>query len=525
MSKENDPSQESWEEPAEDSEEAETRLRQRQRSSREAFDDPSAPQRQRPRQAGGSREAGRDKPGVYERRPGRRPGSNRANDPRQGYDAYGRPRQGTRAYRDAYEYTTEPHRERPRQARDFHERPDPYDEIDERYRQQHRISRHSREAAEARQRQRLRQPEYDYDEVNDASMRSQQRSRSFIDPEVEEFDRRASRPRPRPQSTQVPVRRQRRIWSTLLIGCLGGVITIVLIFAVIAFVFLRNAPITIGGIGKTTFSQQLPQQTLPITSSIKQLQVNNRVGNISITVDPTGTQGTLSGVMKVQASNSSDAAKEFRRIKVDVKAGSDPSILTVNATIPDTSGGLLASSSDSVDLSIILPNLVNNPTPPFKLNADISATGDISTQNFNGLLTLTNNTGSIAVKGGLLDEGSCLQTHIGNITFAGSLTTSATADTGLIPCTTNTTQNPHPWFSFKSGTGNVNVTLSAETTNLTLDASTNNGKINSGEFNLKIQQNSDGSASYYGPLTPGTSPAALLALTVSTGDINLHKAA
>ena len=28
-----------------------------------------------------------------------------------------------------------------------------------------------------------------------------------------------------------------------------------------------------------------------------------------------------------------------------------------------------------------------------------------------------------------------------------------------------------------------------------------------------------------GPLTPGTSPAALLALTVSTGNINLHKAA
>ena len=524
MSKENDPSQESWEEPAEDSDEAETRLHQRQRSSREAFDDASARQRPRPRQAGGSREAGRDRPGASDRRPGRRPGSNRTDDPRQGYDAYGRPKQGRRSHRDTYEYTTEPHRERPRQTRDFHERPDPYDEIDERYHQQHRMSRHAREAAEERQRQRLRQPEYYYDEVNDAYLHPQQSSRYFVDPEIEEFDRRTLRPRPRSQTTQLPVRRQRRVWSTLLIGCAGGVITIALILAIIAFVFLRNVPVHIGGIGKSTFSKQLPQQSLPITATVTQLQIHNRVGNISIMVDPSATRGTLTGVMKVQAGNSSDADKEFGRIKVDVTPNSDQSTLIVNATVPDSSGGLLADSSDSVDLTIILPSSVNT-IPPFKLSADIAAVGDIAVQNFNGLLTLTDNTGSIAVKGGLLDEGSCLQTHVGNTTFEGSLTTGAAANTGLIPCTTNTTQNAHPWFSFKSGTGNVNVTLSAVTTNLTLDASTNNGKINSGEFNLNIQQNSDGSSSYYGPLIPGTTPEALLALTVSTGDINLHKSA
>jgi hypothetical protein len=301
-------------------------------------------------------------------------------------------------------------------------------------------------------------------------------------------------------------------------------ITLALIVGVIAFVFLRNVPMNIGGIGKTSFTQPLPQQTLPITSSIKQLQVSNRIGNISITVDPNATRGTLTGVMKVQASNSSDAAKEFGRIKVNVTTSSDQSILTVNATVPDTSGGLLAGSSDSVDLMIVLPSSVNT-IPPLRLNADIAAVGDIAVQDFNGLLTLTDNTGNITVKGGLLDEGSCLQTHVGNTTFAGSMTIAANADTGLIPCTTNTTQNPHPWFAMKSGTGNVDVTLSAETTNVTLDASTNNGKINSGEFGLNVQQNSDGSVSYYGPLTPGTSPTALLALTVSTGNINLHKAA
>ncbi len=242
-------------------------------------------------------------------------------------------------------------------------------------------------------------------------------------------------------------------------------------------------------------------------------------------VDPSATQGTLTGVMKVQTGNSSDADKEFGRIKVDVTPSSDQSTLIVNATVPDASGGLLASSSDSVDLTIVLPSSVN-PSPPFKLSvsANIIASGNIAVQNFNGLLSLTNNTGNISVTGGLQSEGSCLQTNVGNVTFAGNLVTGQAADTGLIPCTTNTTQNTHPWFSFKSGTGSVIVTLSAVTSNLTLHASTNNGKINGSEFGLNVQQNSDGSASYYGPLTPGTSPTAVLALTVSTGDITLHKA-
>ncbi len=524
MSKENDTSQEPWEEPAEeDSHEGEAQLRQRPRSSRDDDDDPSERPRQRPRQAGGSRETGRNRPGSYGGRPGRRPGPNRGYEPRQGYDVYGRPRQSTRSPRDSYEYTTEPPRERPRQTHDFHERPDPYDEIDERYHQQHHMSRRSREEAEARLRKRPRQPDYARDEVNDVYMHPQQRYRPIVDPEIQEFDRRAVRPRTRPQTTQFPEKKQRRAWSTLLIGCIGGMITLALIVGVIAFVLLRSVPLNIGGIGKTTFSKQLPQQSLPITANVTQLQIHNRVGNISITVDPTATQGTLTGVMKVQAGNSSDAEKEFGRIKVDVIPGSDPSMLTVNATVPDTSGGLLAGSSDSVDLTIGLPPSVNT-IPPFRLSADVAAVGAISVQNFNGLLTLTDNTGNITVKHGLLVEGSCLQTNNGNATFDGSLSIAAQTDTGLIPCTTKTTQNPHPWFAMKSGIGTVDVTLSAEATNVTLDASTNNGKINSGEFGLNIQQNSDGSASYYGPLTPGTSPTALLALTVSTGNINLHKA-
>jgi hypothetical protein len=353
--------------------------------------------------------------------------------------------------------------------------------------------------------------------------RPSQGNRPPVDPEFEEFDR----PALRPATRMLPSQRPRRVWSTLLIGCIGGIVTVLLILGIIAFVLFRNLPSGLGGVigSKTSFTKQV-QQPLPISATTRQLQVHNRVGNLSIMVDSTATQATLSAVEKVQASSSSDANKEFGRISVNVKAGSDPSILTVSATVPDTSGGLLAGASDSVDMTIVLPSVVNNnPTLPFTISASVVSTGDMSVQNFNGLLNLTDNMGNISVQHGLLTEGSCLQTNNGNVTFNGSLAIGVNSDTGLVPCTANTTQNPHPWFSIKSEVGNVDVTLSAETTNVILDASTNSGKINASDFNLNIRQNSDGSASYNGPLTAGTSPTAELVLGVSTGNITLHKGA
>jgi hypothetical protein len=525
MSRENEKSQEPWEEPSkEESNEGETRLRQRTRSSRDTNGDLSARQKQRPRQVGDPRETGRERSGSYERRPRPRPAPPRANNPQQGYDAFGRPTQGTHSPSYSYEPTTETSRERSRQSRDFREQPDPHNEVDERYNQRRRMSRQSRQEAYARLRQRPRQPIYSRDETYAAYPYLQQRRYPLTDPEVEEYTRPVTRPGARPQPTQQPERRRRSFWSTLLIGCIGGVITVVLILGVIAFALFRSMPFNIGNSSKVSYTKQ-SQQSLPITASVKQLQIHNHVGNITIIADTSATQGTLTAVKKVQASSSSDADQEFGLIPVNVKMGSDPSILTVNATVPDTSGGFLASSSDSVDLTLVLPSSVvnNNPASPFMLSAGIAATGDLSVQNFNGLLTLTDNIGNISVTHGLLVEGSCLQTNNGNATFDGSLGT--ITDSGLIPCTTNTTQNSHPWFSIKSGTGNVDVTLSAATTNIILDANTNNGKINSGKFGLNIQQNSDGSASYYGPLVPGSSPTALLALTISTGNVNLHKAA
>jgi hypothetical protein len=520
MSRENDTPREPWEEPSgEDSYEGEARLWQRPRSPRDPYDGPSTRPRQRPRPAG-PRESRKEKPGPYRERPASP--TSRANDPRYGYDAYRRSRQGARPSRDPYDATTESPREHPRQTRNVREQPRLYDTLDERNQRRPRMSRHSRDETYARLRQRPRQPNYTRDEVyDDVYPPTQQRSRPSVDPEVEEYDRQALRPRTKALPPQQTTKRRRRVWSTLLIGCVGGIITIALVVGVIAFFLLRSFPVNLG-IGKTSFTRPL-HLSLPISTSVKQLQVNNRVGNISITVDSSATQATLTAVEKVQASSNSDANQEFGRISVNVKAGSNPGILTVNATVPDTSVGLLAGPSDSVDMTIVLPSPVNT-IPPFTLSAAVAASGDIAVQNFNGVLSLTDNTGSITVKHGLLSAGSCLQTNNGNVTFGGGSILDLIYPSDLIPCTTNTTRNPHPWFKFESGTGNVDVTLGTESTNVNLDANTNNGKINS-DFNLSIQQNSDGSATYNGPLISGSSPTAQLSLAVSTGNINLHKAA
>ena len=352
MSRENNRPREPWEEPAEeDSYEADAELRQRPRPPRPSMNRGSTPvdrsvhPRRRPRQEGDPRGTGNDRPDLYERHPKRRPDPSRANDPRQAYDAYGRPRQGRRSYGSSYENTTEPPRERPRQSRDFGEQRGSsgrdYEEVDERYQQRRRISGQSRSDAYGRP----RQPAYPGDDVY-----------------------------------AQPSQRPRRIWSTLLIGCIGGVVTVLLILGIIALVLFRTFPTGLGGIigSKTSYTKQL-QQTLPISGTTRQLQVHNRVGNLSIMVDSTATRATLSMVEKVQASSSSDANKEFGRISVSAKAGSDPSILIVNAMVPDTSGGLLAGASDSVDMTIVLPLSVvnNNPTMPFTISANVASTGDM----------------------------------------------------------------------------------------------------------------------------------------------------
>src|SRR5258708_8484408 len=202
MSRENETSQEPWEEPGEeDSYEADPRFRQRPRSSRDRYADRPVQPRQRPRQGGNPRET---RAYPYNRRPKRRPDPSRANDPRQAYDANGRygKGQGTRPPGVSNNKTTEPPRERPRQTRDFREQVGPHDDVDERYQQRRRISRQPRDEAYARQRP--RQPIYTRDEAGyDMYARPSPRNRPLLDPEVEVYDRQAFRPphrRPPPLS-------------------------------------------------------------------------------------------------------------------------------------------------------------------------------------------------------------------------------------------------------------------------------------------------------------------------------------
>lgn len=317
-----------------------------------------------------------------------------------------------------------------------------------------------------------------------------------------------------------PKRRARRsVWSTLLIGVVGGIITVALVAGVGWFFLIHTLQMSFPGLGIGTSTYTSPQQTVPlnITSTITQLQVTNNAGNISISDNSAiTTGGTLTYVKKTQASSSSSAASDFARIQVKAQPGNSAacpatSCMTVSVSAPST-------TPTSVDLTIVLP--AQNPTPQFVLNA-ATQTGNIAVQGFNGLLTLTVDTGSVNVKGGLMAAGSCLQDRFGNIAFAGTLETGVAPT--INPCQGNsvTSGASQPWYSFKDGTGSIDVSLNSISANIVLDAAVfNQGKISSA-FPIAIPSASP--PSYDGPLLPGKQPAAILLLTVDTGNITLHK--
>ena len=323
--------------------------------------------------------------------------------------------------------------------------------------------------------------------------------------------------RPSTPAAPPPKRRARRsIWSTLLIGVIGGIVTIALVVGIGWFFLVHTLQVNFPGLGIGTSTYTAPQQTLPlqITSSITQVQVINNTGNISIS---DGSTGSLTYTKKTQASNSSSAASNFTHMQVQVQPGNSAacpstSCLTIVSSQPATIVG-------SVDLTIVLP--AQSPTTQFVLSAQTQG-GNISVQNFSGLLTLTNNIGNVNVAGGLLNTGSCLQTVKGNITFAGTLET-GTPPT-INPCRGNsvtTTSSSQPWYSFKDGTGNIDVSLNTVSANIILDAAIfNSGQISS-EYPITIPPGNP--PSYTGPLLPGTHPTAMLLISIDTGNITLHK--
>ena len=314
-------------------------------------------------------------------------------------------------------------------------------------------------------------------------------------------------------------RARRSVWSTLLIGVIGGIIAVALVVGVGWFFLIHTLQVSFPGLGIGTSTYVSSRQSVPlnITSSITQLRVTNNAGSISISDDSSLTSGgTLTYVKKTQASSSSSATSDFARIQVKAQPGNSAacpatSCMTVSVSAP-------SNAPSSVDLTIVLP--AQNPTPQFVLNA-ATQTGNIAVQGFNGLLSLTVDTGNVDVKGGLMAAGSCLQDRFGNISFAGTLETGVAPT--INPCQGNpvTSGSSQPWYSFKDGTGNLDVSLNSISANIILDAAVfNQGKITSA-YPIAIPSASP--PSYDGPLVPNTQPTAVLLLTVDTGNITLHK--
>lgn len=370
--------------------------------------------------------------------------------------------------------------------------------------------------------------EYDYPDERDTTAQRRREIDTRIDRDTDyEGYRRPARRSGRRSSYPVepgartPKRRARRsVWSTLLIGVMGGIITVALVVGIGWFFLIHTLQMSFPGLGIGTSTYVSAQQSVPlnITSTITQLQVTNYAGTISISDDSSLTSGgTLSYVKKTQASSSSSAASDFARIQVKAQPGNSAacpatSCMTVSVSAPTTIPA-------SVNMTIVLP--AQNPTPQFVLNAKMIQTGDINVQGFNGLLSLSGNIGNITVKGGLLASGSCLQTIKGNVAFAGTLETGVAPT--INPCQGNavTSGSSQPWYSFKAGTGNLDVSLNAISAKIILDAAVfNQGKITS-DYPIAIPSASP--PSYDGPLLPNTQPSAILLLTVDTGNITLHK--
>jgi hypothetical protein len=325
-------------------------------------------------------------------------------------------------------------------------------------------------------------------------------------------------------------------------GCGIGVLVSVLAAAVIVFLAVRTS--RGGNIGALPiinstkpFSKEDTTQ-VPLTS-IAQMRICDKIGNISIKVDPNAQSASVTTTRIVHVSNQAAANQEFQRIGVEIQppgtitnpltctvqqqtatatsnAPTTPTpatagvsnILTVNVTLPN-SDGLLHADSDAADIAVTLPQSVlptNGPTMLLNVEAPV---GNIAVDGISGVLNIRGGTGNISVSHGLLASGSQLGTTQGNITF-----------NGLLAVPTDSTTAGRYYLTSEQGT--VDVTLPT-TTNVILDVNINVGKINS-DFNVPVQS-ADGGVTYHGPLNAGATPAptATLLLDVSSGTINLHK--
>ncbi len=357
--------------------------------------------------------------------------------------------------------------------------------------------------------------------------------------DLDEYEHESRPRRRRPPPPPPPRRRRRRVWPVLLAGCGLGVVITVLAAAVVVFVALRSTQS--GGIGNLpligasvqTYTKDATTQVQLTT--ISQLQVCDKTGNVSINVDPTVTTPSVTTTKVVHMSSRSAADQEFQRISVEIQPPGTianaltctrlhPTVtptsststsavggsLTVNVTVP-ANNGLLQGNGDAVNVAITLPPSVLPPDGP-TLNLDVEApVGNIAISGISGLMNVAGDKGNIQVSNGVLTGGSQLVTNLGNVVFNGTLGSPAVANA----------QND--FYHISSSQGNIDVTLPAMT-NVNLDTYTNQGKITS-DFTIPLQ-NSDAGMTYQGLLNTASSPAPSVTLVIhmNLGNIALHRA-
>nr|BBH93877.1 hypothetical protein KTA_20760 [Thermogemmatispora argillosa] len=278
-----------------------------------------------------------------------------------------------------------------------------------------------------------------------------------------------------------------------------------IILAVVAALRSVTGSSPLPGLGPTVSTYtQTSEQTIPV-NNLQQLKVSSQIGSVDIMTDASLSAPELTIVKRTKAGGQAEADEEFKRISVQVQPGLTS--LQVTATLPQRES--LSDPNDSVDLRFRLPAQVNQSAAPFQLNIDLTL-GDVHIQGLDGVLVVKDEAGNITVERAMLSNGSSLRTASGQVTFNGTLDTRAVGGGRSL-------------FEIHSGFGQLNITLPASTAVL-LDAYVNSGKIVSA-FPIQVSLDA-GSATYYGPLVPGSGPqpTALLRLDVGTGAINLHSA-
>jgi hypothetical protein len=388
--------------------------------------------------------------------------------------------------------------------------------------------------------------EYDsYDDYDDRPVRPQRASRRpppdaprRVHYPKDEPDYRRVTTRPRVMR-KIPSTHKRRVWPILLIGC--GIGFILAIGALALSVLLGVNAIQNGG--HITGLPGLPTNhpfSQTETQSIALTQISNvlicdKIGNVTMKVDPNATKTTVTAIKTVQATNDASAQALLKKVSVEMQppetitkalsCTTQQAASTANANTTPTATNTPTSSANTLTINVTLPQATDNQVdltitvPPIAMQSDqtplavdIEAPrGNIDVEGLSGKMLLQGDTGNITVTKAILSNGSKLQTSAGDITFSGFL---------LIPTTTDPASDVS--YMLSNETGNINVTLPGNT-NVMLSAYTNIGTINS-DFPIKTS-NQGGSITYNGPLNSSVqaSTTATLILHLSTGNVHIQK--